>query len=76
MTHGPLRNIAVTIFTDGNEVLLRDEQGYPLWRTHRVLRIGPANQTTPLSRGSEKDRTVHRSLFFMGYLPLRSNGIF
>jgi hypothetical protein len=44
---GTLRNIAVTIVIDDNEVLLRDDQGYPLWRGGRALRIGQANQSTP-----------------------------
>jgi hypothetical protein len=44
---GTLRNIAVTIVTDENEVLLRDEAGYPLWRGGRTVRIGQASQTTP-----------------------------
>jgi hypothetical protein len=57
---GTLRNIATVItfpppishedgevLQDAASVPLRDDQGYPLWRTARALRIGQANQSTP-----------------------------
>jgi hypothetical protein len=43
---GTSRNIAVSIVIDGYTVLLRDEAGYPLWRSGRTVRIGQASQTT------------------------------
>jgi hypothetical protein len=47
---GTSRNIATSItFEEASSIAieLRDDQGYPLWRNGRAVRIGQANQTTP-----------------------------
>jgi hypothetical protein len=47
---GTLRNIATSItYEEASDVSinLRDEAGYPLWRTDRALRIRQVSQTTP-----------------------------
>jgi hypothetical protein len=44
------RNIATSITYEeapSNSIELRDDQGYPLWRGDRALRIGQASQSTP-----------------------------